>query len=250
MSTAQKFVAVVHDRMTGQHHAIPIDAAAPGYVPELAAREAEHRGMHHADVLTWEPRDSLREAWTLFKQANTGMPGDMQQAFLKSRVAQAPHRTKVPRVRVGVDAGAPESERTVFYTGRRAGKTFLQELAGEWLRDPTAKVSPESTPYYEWLTSEDAARKALRASAADLAGKGADKVILDDVVKEDPNEAMKRRDQAGYRPVRELPKRLREMGYTEEGLDRDNPYTQHITPPGLMALSPMDGRLGNRWSPE
>lgn len=165
--------------------------------------------------------------------------------------------------RFGLDLAAPGAERTVVSThGVRNSGLSLDDL----ILQPEAihSIDPTPTPFMQmgrrmgktmlmrelvgkWLETHPGA--VVMAQGGRVVAVIHDEIQVEDGKTDEANEAMKRRDEAGYRPARELPQRLKDLGYTEEGLDRDNPYTQHITPPGLLMLSPMDGRLGNRWAP-
>jgi hypothetical protein len=117
----------------------------------------------------------------------------------------------------------------------------------EWLQGDF-KVDPSLTPLQEHLARQQGNTRELSkqvdaaAAAAWVYGKVPTTMIPDGVVE----------------PAPKVP-----AGYTAEELDRDNPYNAWFTPEpvqqelpinntpaGLMMLSPMDGRLGNRWSPE
>jgi hypothetical protein len=244
------------------------DSAASADPVACAHSEAKHRGIPGFELLAIEPRDDA-------KNAKAGNAFNSTRDFIQWRVDCLRDEGRAPsmaRAFMGVPLHVDPAlgpDMTVV-SGRRAGKTSgLQQEAA--MRQAAAdaramaKRHPPSRQYHEWLGGSVYPQSTPFMEAAK-----ARKHLVD------PWEVSQRRTTedpyawfTGKHPALSISDDVEDeqakvpAGYTAEELDRDNPYNawftpepvEHVepantTPRGLMMLSPMDGRLGNRWSPE
>jgi hypothetical protein len=260
------YAVYMRSRDTRALVALMVHASDEANAAIKALTEGAHRGLH-STIEEMEPTDELREHWAKFKQAYSSIGDKERQAFLEERCSALRSRSGLPpqskpplrcrhcsapegmlhsfkcpervgdhkSVRIGIDPALGKDMAVMALTGRQQYREWLDGCSKpqyrEWLQGEF-KVDPSPTPLMEQAV----------AAAAAMWGKKPTIVIPDGVVEPEPK----------------VP-----AGYTAEELDRDNPYNawftpepvEHVepastTPRGLMMLSPMDGRLGNRWSPE